>query len=200
MSESTVSPAEAAHIQKLLREARLLESAFEDDAPAAVAPAAPTAPRVPVPPPGYTLRTTQITTPDGGTRTEYEVVPLAPAAPAAPAASYAVRDATLTKSGPDWRRLPEWLTANRRKIKAAAYLAGAGTLAAGAAIYGPAIGAGAAAAAAGVWAATLTVLKVVGIAVAAIVGLRVVVWIFGGSKKKSSGTFRFSGGGTWERD
>ncbi|WP_431776509.1 hypothetical protein [Streptomyces cucumeris] len=186
MTESTVDPTTADHVRQLLAEAKLVESAFETTPGPAVAPAAPT---VPVPPPGYTLKTVHHTTPDGGSRVEYEVVPLAPLTPAGTPAG-------AGKEPGARRSLPDWLTANGRKIKAAVYLAGGGAVAAGAAIYGPAIGAGISAAAAGVWAATLTALKVIGIGIVGLVVLRV---LFGGRRKKS-GTFEFSGTGTWKQN
>ncbi|MDX3025349.1 hypothetical protein [Streptomyces acidiscabies] len=186
VSESTVDPTTADHVHQLLAEAKLLESAFETTPSATTAPAAPT---VPVPPPGYTLKTVHHTTPDGGSRVEYEVVPLAPLSPAG-------TPARAAEQATERRSLPEWLTANRLKIKAAVYLAGGGAIAAGAAIYGPAIGAGASAAAAGVWAATLTALKVIGVGIVGLVVLRV---LFSGRRKKS-GTFEFSGTGTWKQN
>ncbi|MFD3700686.1 hypothetical protein ACFWUZ_31920 [Streptomyces sp. NPDC058646] len=186
MTETTVDPTAAAKVRQLLDEAKLLESAFEPTPRAAAAPAAPT---VPVPPPGYTLKTVHHTTPDGGSRVEYEIVPLAPLTPAG-------TPARAETEGAGRRSLPDWLTANTRKLKAAVYLAGGGAIAAGAAIYGPAVGAGISAAAAGVWAATLTALKVIGVAVVALVVLRVLV----GGRRKKSGTFTFSGSGTWKEN
>ncbi|MFI7020116.1 hypothetical protein [Streptomyces sp. NPDC050164] len=186
MTESTVDPTTADHVRQLLAEAKLVESAFETTSSPAAAPAAPT---VPVPPPGYTLKTVHHTTPDGGSRVEYEVVPLAPLTPAGTPAGAG------TETGAR-RSLPDWLTANRRKIKAAVYLAGGGAVAAAAAVYGPAVGAGISAAAAGVWAATVLVLKVVGIALGGLLVLRVLC----GGRRKKSGTFEFSGTGTWKEN
>ncbi|MFF3843420.1 hypothetical protein [Streptomyces sp. NPDC001930] len=184
--ESTIDPATAESVRQLLEGARLVESAFETT-PAA--PAAPASPAVPVPPPGYTLKTVHHTSPDGGSRVEYEVVPLAPlTGPTVPAGT-----GTQTAT----RSLPDWLTSNRRKVKAAFYLSAGGTVAAGAALYGPAVGAGISAAAAGVWAATVLVLKVVGIALGGLLVLRV---LCGGKGKKRSGTFEFSGTGTWKEN
>lgn len=186
VTESTVDPTTADHVRQLLAEAKLVESAFETTPSAATAPAAPT---VPVPPPGYTLKTAVHTNPDGSSRVEYEVVPLAPLAPAGTPAG--------DVKGTDERRsLPDWLTANSRKIKAAVYLAGGGAVAAAAAVYGPAVGAGISAAAAGVWAATVLVLKVVGIALGGLLVLRVLC----GGRRKKSGTFEFSGTGTWKEN
>ncbi|SEE59012.1 hypothetical protein SAMN04490357_7676 [Streptomyces misionensis] len=186
-AQSNPAPADADFLRQVLAEARLIESAFETTPGAATAPAAPT---VPVPPPGYTLRTIHHTTPDGGARVEYEVVPLAPLAPAgAPAET---EKATAARRG-----LPDWLTANSRKIKAVAYLAGGGAITAGAALYGPAVGAGISAAAAGVWAATVLVLKVVGIFLGGLLVLRV---LCGGGRRKKSGTFEFTGTGTWKEN
>lgn len=182
VTESTVDPTTADHVRQLLAEAKLVESAFEPTPGVAAAPAAPT---VPVPPPGYTLKTVHHTTPDGGSRVEYEVVPLAPRTPA-----------RVEKETAERRSLPDWLTANSRKIKTTVYLAGGGAIAAGAAIYGPAIGAGISAAAAGVWAATLTALKVIGLGIVGLLVLRVLC----GGRRKKSGTFEFSGTGTWKEN
>lgn len=190
VTESTVDPTTADHVRKLLDEAKLLESAFE---PAPATPASAAAPTVPVPPPGYTLRTRHRTTADGGSEVEYEVVPLAPLSTGTPAP-------TATPWGEDVparRSLPEWLTANRRTIKATLYLSAGGALAAGAAIYGPAIGAGVEAAAAGLWSFTLTALKVIGCIVGGVIVLRL---LFGGRRRPSGGTFEFSGTGRWKKD
>ncbi|MEV3926485.1 MULTISPECIES: hypothetical protein [Actinomycetes] len=189
MTESTVDPTTADQVRQLLDEAKLLESAFETTPVTPAAVVTPAAPTVPVPPPGYTLKTVHHTTPDGGSRVEYEIVPLAPLAPAA-------APSAPPKAGAERRGLPEWLTDNQRKIKAVFYLSGGGAIAAGTAIYGPAVGAGISAAAAGVWAATLTVLKVVGIAVGGLLVLKVLC----GGRRKKSGTFTFSGSGTWKEN
>jgi hypothetical protein len=188
VTESTVDATTADHVRQLLAEAKLVDSAFEPD-PAVPASAA--TPTVPVPPPGYTLRTRHRTTADGGSEVEYEVVPLAPL-PAAPATG-----ALWGADGPERRSLPEWLTANRRTIKVAAYLAAGGALAAGAAVYGPAIGAGVEAAAAGLWSFTLTALKVIGCIVGGVLVLRLLI---GGRRSPSGGTFEFSGTGRWKKD
>lgn len=190
VTESTVDPTIADHVRQLLAEAKLVESAFETTSSPAAAPAAPTAPTVPVPPPGYTLKTVHHTTPDGGSRVEYEVVPLAPLTPACTPAG-------KEKETGERRSLPDWLTANSRKIKAAVYLAGGGAITAAAAIYGPAVGAGISAAAAGVWAATVTALKVIGVVLGGLLVLRV---LCGGGRRKKSGTFEFSGTGTWKQN
>lgn len=188
VTESTVDPTTADHVHQLLAEAKLLESAFETTPSPAAAPAAPT---VPVPPPGYTLKTVHHTTPDGGSRVEYEVVPLAPLTPAG-------TPARAEKADTEQRSLPDWLTANRRKIKAVFYLSGGGAASAGAAIYGPAIGAGISAAAAGVWAATVLVLKVVGVIFGSLLVLRVLCG--GKGKKPRTGTFEGTLSGTWKQD
>lgn len=185
MTETTVDPITARQVRQLLTEARLVEDAF-DTTPSAAATA--TAPTVPVPPPGYTLKTVHHTTPDGGSRVEYEVVPLAPITPATGPAE--------EPRAPGRRSLPAWLTANGRKIKVAAYLAGGGALTAGIALYGPALGAGISAAAAGVWAATMTALKVIGVVLGGMVVLGVLCG--GRNKKAGGGTFEFSGTGTWK--
>lgn len=188
VSESTVAPSAAEHVRQLLDEARLLEAAF-DTTPAPPAAAAPT---VPVPPPGYTLRTIHRTTADGGSEVSYEVVPLAPIPAAAPVAG------PVPAAGP--RSLPDWLTSNSRKVKAACYLTGGTSLAALAALYGPTVGAGAAAAAAGLWAATLTALKFIA---AIVVGAVVIAAMAGGksgSRKPKTGTFEGTITGTWKQD
>lgn len=189
VTESTVDPTTADHVRQLLDEAKLLESAFETTPQTPPAFAAPAAPTVPVPPPGYTLKTVHHTTPDGGSRVEYEIVPLAPLTPAA-------APSATPKAGAGRRGLPQWLTDNRRMIKASLYLAGITGAATAAAVYGPAVGAGISAAAAGVWAATLTVLKVVGIVVGGLLVLKVLC----GGRRKKSGTFTFSGSGTWKEN
>lgn len=183
--ETTVDPTTADHVRQLLAEARLVESAFDTAPSAAAAPAAPT---VPVPPPGYTLKTVHHTTPDGGSRVEYEVVPLAPLTPAG-----AERETSV-------RSLPDWLTANSRKIKSVAYLAGGGAITAAAALYGPAVGAGISAAAAGVWAATMTALKVIGIFLGGLLVLRVLCGGKAKGRKLRAGTFEGTLSGTWKED
>ncbi|GGZ83478.1 hypothetical protein [Streptomyces rubiginosohelvolus] len=186
VSESTVDPTTADHVRQLLDEAKLLESAFEPTpaAPAAAAPAIP-APNVPE---GYVAIPRQRTTPDGTVETRWDVIPLAPLPAAAPT--------IVPTAAAEQRSLPDWLTDNRRKIKAGLYLAGIGGAATAAAVYGPAVGAGISAAAAGVWAATLTVLKVIGIAVGGLLVLKVLC----GGRRKKSGTFTFSGSGTWKQN
>ncbi|MFJ4745423.1 hypothetical protein [Streptomyces sp. NPDC088775] len=193
MTDAMVDAATADHVHRLLAEARLVESAF-DAAPAPARPVMASAtPAVPVPPPGYTLRTTHRTTADGGSEVVHEVVPLAVLVPEPVAA-------TAAPASPP-RDLPGWLTANRRRIKAVAYVSGVGVLASAAAMYGPAIGAGAAAAAAGLWAATLTALKFVaavvvgGIVVGALIG-----GTKGGNKAPRTGTFEGTIQGTWRQD
>ncbi|MYX18442.1 hypothetical protein GTY67_34400 [Streptomyces sp. SID8374] len=190
MSESTVDQATADHVRQLLAEARLVESAFE---PTPAATAAPAAPTVPVPPPGYTLRTTHRTTADGGSEVVHEVVPLAPVPAAGPVGS-----AAAAAHSPAVRRsLPDWLTGNTRVLKAMVVVGGIGTVAGLAAVYGPAVGAGAAAAAAGLWAATLTILKFVA---AVVVGVVVIGALTGSGSKKKTGTFEGTIQGTWKQD
>ncbi|MFH8642274.1 hypothetical protein [Streptomyces goshikiensis] len=188
VNESTVRPADAAHVHRLLEEAKLLESAF-DTGPTPITAAAPT---VPVPPPGYTLRTIHRTTADGGSEVSYEVVPLAPIPDFTPSAG----PAPIAGH----RDLPDWLTANSRKVKAACYLIGGGSLAALAAIYGPAVGAGAAAAAAGLWAATLTGLKFLAAIVVGAVVIGAMAGGKSGSRKPKTGTFEGTVTGTWKQD
>lgn len=188
--DSTVDPTTAASVRQLLDEARLVESAFETTRPAA---AAPVTPAVPVPPPGYTLKTIHHTTPDGGSRVEYEVVPLAPLTPAT-----APSEPGKETGGPGSR--PAWLTTNTAKLKAAAYLAGGGALTAGLALYGPAIGAGISAGAAALWAFTLTALKVVGVFLGGLLVLRVLCSNGGKDKKPRTGTFEGTLSGTWKQD
>lgn len=187
VSDSTVDTDTADHVRRLLEEARLVESAF-DPAPAPARPVtAPAAPAVPVPPPGYTLRTTHRTTADGGSEVIHEVVPLTPAPAAGP-----VPGRTKTAG----QGLPGWLTTNERTVKAVAVLSGAGTVITAATVYGPEI----AAAAAGLWAATLAVLKVIA---AVIVGGVIIGALVGGRREKPSGgtfegTFEGTVKGTWK--
>ncbi|MFF9638752.1 hypothetical protein ACF1D2_29760 [Streptomyces bacillaris] len=188
MSEPTVDQATADHVRQLLAEARLVESAFE---PTPAATAVPAAPTVPVPPPGYTLRTTHRTTADGGSEVVHEVVPLAPAPATGPA------DTPAAATSPAVRSLPDWLTGNTRALKATVVVGGIGTVAGLAAVYGPAIGAGAAAAAAGLWAATLTILKLVA---AVVVGAVVIGALTSTGPKKKTGTFEGTIQGTWKQD
>lgn len=121
------------------------------------------------------------------------MVPLSPI----PAAGPAVRPAEAPSARRD---LPDWLIANSRKIKAVAYLSAGGTVATAAALYGPAVGAGAAAAAAGLWAATLTALKFIA---AVVVGGVILGALLGGTKgsgKSKTGTFEGTLQGTWKQD
>ncbi|MFD4178161.1 hypothetical protein [Streptomyces anulatus] len=191
MSESTVDQSTADHVRQLLAEAKLLESAFEPTPSPTAAPAAPT---VPVPPPGYTLRTVHHTTPDGGSRVEYEVVPLAPVPAAGPVGGTAAAEVPSVR-----RDLPDWLAGRSRirALKATVVVGSIGTVASLAVVYGPAVGAGAAAAAAGLWAATLAVLKVVA---AVVVGVVVIGALTAGSRKKATGTFEGTIQGTWKQD
>ncbi|MFB8314711.1 hypothetical protein ACFC5T_40335 [Streptomyces sp. NPDC055961] len=187
--DATVDPATADHVRQLLDEARLVESAFETTRPA---PAAPATPAVPVPPPGYTLKTIHHTTPDGGSRVEYEVVPLALLAPSA-----APSGPGKVTGGPGGR--PAWLTTNTAKLKAATYLAGGGALTTGLALYGPAIGAGISAGAAALWGFVVTALKVVGVFLGGLLVLRVLC-SGGKDKKPRTGTFEGTLSGTWKQD
>ncbi|AWZ06882.1 hypothetical protein [Streptomyces sp. ICC4] len=77
------------------------------------------------------------------------------------------------------------------------YAGAAGAAVTVAAIYGPAIGAGAAAAAAGVWAAVITAAKVLG-SIAFLLGL---VYVLAPRKRKPrTGTFEGVLSGTWRQD
>lgn len=185
VSESTVDQATADHVRQLLAEARLVEAAFEPT------PAA-TTPTVPVPPPGYTLRTTHRTTADGGSEVVHEVVPLAPVPLVGP-----VGNPAAAKRPAADRSLPDWLTDNTRLLKATVVVGSIGTAASIAAVYGPAIGAGAAAAAAGLWAATLTILKFVA---AVVVGVVVIGALTTTGSKKKTGTFEGTVQGAWKQD
>ncbi|MFF2571073.1 hypothetical protein [Streptomyces sp. NPDC058084] len=146
-------------------------------------------------PDGYTVRETVETTAEG-TRTIREVVPLAP--PPVPAAPTAPVPAAAPTAITERRTLPQWLTSNRAKLRAAAYLTGAASVTTIGAVYGSDIAAGVSAGATALWHATLTVLKIGGIVVAAGVFLRIV---FGGRKRRPrTGTFEGSITGTWRQD
>uniref|UniRef100_UPI002FDC208F hypothetical protein n=1 Tax=Streptomyces sp. IBSBF 2950 TaxID=2903528 RepID=UPI002FDC208F len=98
------------------------------------------------------------------------------------------------------RSLPQWLTTNRSKLKAATYLAGAAAVTTVGAVYGNDISAAVNSGLHTLWGATLTVLKVVGIAVGVGLALRL---IFGGSsrgRRPRTGTFEGSLRGTWRED
>lgn len=142
-------------------------------------------------PEGYTLRETTETTADGTTKVTREVVPLAPTPP--PAGSAAPLPTAVTQQ----RTLPEWLAANRRKVKATGYLTAAAAVTTVGAVYGTEIAAGVTAGAAALWTATVTVLKVTGVVVAAALVLRVV---FGGRRRPRTGTFEGTFKGTWSQD
>ncbi|MFJ1662328.1 hypothetical protein [Streptomyces anthocyanicus] len=182
---------------------KLLDEAYADGAPAGGAPApAPSASGVGITPfvvpAGYTLRETYRTHPDGSMDLIREAVPLAspPTAAqqhAAPVAGPAGQAAGRTAPA----ALPSWLTASRARIKAAAYLGGGTALAALGGVYGPQIASGVTAAAAAAWTATLTVLKIVGIAVLAGVAVRIAC---GGGKRGRTGTFEGEVKGTWRND
>lgn len=176
---------------------KLLDEAFADGAPTWGAPApTPSASGVGITPfvvpDGYTLRETYRTHPDGSTDLIREAVPLV-APPTAPVASPA--GVAADRAAP--AALPSWLTGNRARIKAAAYLGGGTALAAVGGVYGPQIASGVTAAAAAVWTATLTVLKIVGIAVLAGVAIRIAC---GGGKGSRGGTFEGEVKGTWRAD
>ncbi|MDX3165860.1 hypothetical protein PV516_18920 [Streptomyces scabiei] len=156
-------------------------------------------------PEGYTLRETHKTNTDGSTEIIREAVPLGqptppPAAPR-PAMSASPDPASLPTAFMERERrtLPPWLTVNRRKLKLAAYLAGAAAVTTTGAVYGDDITAAASSGLHTLWGATLTVLKVVGIVVAGALFLRIV---FGGGRKRQprTGTFEGSLRGTWRED
>ncbi|MFE9466858.1 hypothetical protein ACFYNW_24935 [Streptomyces virginiae] len=85
-----------------------------------------------------------------------------------------------------------------RKLQAATYLAGAATVTAVGVIHGEAIAAGITAGASAVWSATVTVLKVTGLAIGIGLVLRVA---FGGRRRRGrTGTFEGVVRGTWRQD
>ncbi|MFI1189285.1 hypothetical protein [Streptomyces californicus] len=183
---------------------KLLDEAYSDEAaPAGGVPApAPMAPGAGITPfavpAGYTIRETYRTHPDGSTDLIREAVPLvashtAPHQHAAPVAGPAGQAADRAAPA----ALPSWLNGNRARIKAAAYLSGGTALAAVGGVYGPQIATGVTAAAAAVWTATLTVLKIVGVAVLAGVAVRIAC---GGGKRGRGGTFEGEVKGTWRAD
>lgn len=179
---------------------KLLDEVYSDSTPISrdVPAPAPVAPGLMpfVIPDGYTLRETHRTNADGSTELIRETLPLASPPPAA-AEHRDAGTAASVEAGAARGSLPSWLTANRRRIRAGAYL-GAGTaLAVAGGVYGPQIASGITAAAAAVWAATLTVLKVVGIAVAIGAAARIAC---GGSKRGRTGTFEGTVKGTWRKD
>ncbi|MEV5454275.1 hypothetical protein [Streptomyces sp. NPDC052535] len=181
--------------------ARALLSVLESDSTAQEQFAAPgtAAPGIAplVVPDGYTIRETERTTPDGSKEVIREVVPLAPAAdttpprPAAPAPASAVST--------ERRTLPQWLTDNRRRLKAGTYVAGAAAVTTVGAVYGHDITTAVSAGAAAVWSATVTVLKIVGVVVLVGVFARIA---FGGGRNRRprTGTFEGSIKGTWRQD
>ncbi|MER6253614.1 hypothetical protein ABT224_19890 [Streptomyces sp. NPDC001584] len=142
-------------------------------------------------PDGYTLRETHRTHPDGSTELIREFVrDTAPGGSTPPPAPAAI----TTR-----RTLPDWLADNSRKAKAATYLAGAAAVTTVGAVYGDAIAAGITAGAGALWAATLTVLKVIG--VAAGVGLLLRLTFGGGRRRRPrTGTFEGVVRGTWRQD
>ncbi|MFI1530850.1 hypothetical protein [Streptomyces griseus] len=177
---------------------KLLDEAYSDEGAPARGVPAPGAGITPFAvPAGYTIRETYRTHPDGSTDLIREAVPLVapPTAPhqhAAPVAGPAALAADRAAPA----ALPLWL-GNRARIKAAAYLGGGTALAAVGGVYGPQIASGVTAAAAAVWTATLTVLKIVGIAVLAGVAVRIAC---GGGKRSRGGTFEGEVKGTWRAD
>ncbi|MFE2639392.1 hypothetical protein ACFXKF_32315 [Streptomyces scopuliridis] len=180
---------------------KLLDEVYSDSAPTSrdIPAPSPVAPGITplVIPDGYTLRETHRTNPDGSTELIRETFPLPLASLPAAAEHPYTGTATSVEAGAARGILPSWLTANRRHIKTGAYL-GAGTaLAVAGGVYGPQIASGITAAAAAVWAATLTVLKVVGLAVVIGVAVRIAC---GGSKRGRTGTFEGTVKGTWRKD
>ncbi|MEU3399537.1 hypothetical protein [Streptomyces filamentosus] len=143
-------------------------------------------------PDGYTVRETVETTPDGTTKVTREFVPLPfSAPPAGPERSVPTGSAAR-------RTLPEWLSENRRKTKATVYLTAAAAVTTVGTAYGTDIAAGITAGADALWTATITVLKVTGIVVAAALVLRVA---FGGRRRRPrTGTFEGSFKGVWRQD
>ncbi|MBI0313056.1 hypothetical protein, partial [Streptomyces javensis] len=154
-------------------------------------------------PKGYSLRETHRTNPDGSTELIRETIPI-------PSISTPIPEPAVARQTPpppasahasERRSLPDWLTANRRRIKASLYLtATVGATALGV-IYGPEIAAGVSAGATAVGRAALTVLKVIGIGVAVGLGLRFAFGGGGGSSKRNrTGTFEGTLKGTWRED
>ncbi|MFD5881065.1 hypothetical protein [Streptomyces yangpuensis] len=145
-------------------------------------------------PDGYTLRETHRSHPDGSTELIREFVRDPATGPTGHPAP-----APVPTSIPERRTLPDWLTDNRRNLKAAAYLAGAAAVTTAGAVYGDAIAAGITAGTAALWSATVTVLKVIGVAVGLGLLLRVA---FGGGRRRRPRTGTFEGvvKGTWRQD
>ncbi|MFJ2752673.1 hypothetical protein [Streptomyces sp. NPDC087297] len=140
-------------------------------------------------PDGYTLRETHRTHTDGSTELIREFV----RDPAPQAGPHPVPTAFTER-----RTLPDWLADNARKVKAATYLAGAAAVTTAGAVYGDAIAAGITAGAGALWSATLTVLKVIGVAAGIGVLLRLT---FGGRRRRPrTGTFEGVVRGTWRQD
>ncbi|MCX4784033.1 hypothetical protein [Streptomyces sp. NBC_01264] len=182
---------------------KLLDEAYSDPAPvprdtptpAAVAPGITPF----VIPDGYTLREIHRTHADGTTELIRETLPVASLPPVVERhyAAPATTTASAPGSGASPHSLPSWLTANRRRIKAGAYLSAGSAVAVTGGLYGPQIAAGLTTAAAAVWAATLTVLKVVGVAVVIGVTVR---FACGGGRRSRTGTFEGTVKGTWRKD
>lgn len=186
-------PAPAPVDRRLIREA--LDTTAPDSAAPGITPS--------FVPEGYTLRETHRTNADGSTELIREHIPFPAISTPVPEPAVA-RPATAAVSAGaptpfvERRSLPDWLTANRRRLKAGAYFAGATAVTVVGGVYGNEIAAAVTAGAAAVWAATVTVLKIVGVAVAVGIGLRIA---FGGKRGGSrTGTFEGSMKGTWRQD
>ncbi|QKV98293.1 hypothetical protein HUT19_42005 (plasmid) [Streptomyces sp. NA02950] len=150
-------------------------------------------------PDGYTVRETHKTNTDGSTEMVREVVPLEQPTPPPAAPRRAMSASPDPASLPtafmerERRTLPQWLTWNRRKLKAATYLAGVAAVTTVGAVYGNDIVDAIDSGLHTLWGATITVLKVVGVVLAGALFLRIV---FGGARRKRSGGFS----GTWWED
>ncbi|MFD5451223.1 hypothetical protein [Streptomyces sp. NPDC127100] len=184
--------------------ARALLSVLESDTPANEQPFPTPGPAAPgatpfVVPDGYTIRETERTNPDGSKEVVREVVPLAPAAGTTPHHPAAPAPEPTAAAFTERRTLPQWLTDNRRRLKAGTYLAGATAVTTVGAVYGHDITAAVSAGADAVWSATVTVLKVVGVVVA--VGLFARIAFGGGrNRRPRTGTFEGTIKGTWRQD
>ncbi|WP_372412644.1 hypothetical protein [Streptomyces luteireticuli] len=176
----TTEPAQSTEYEARARQ--LLAEAY-DDAPARHVPTpGPVAPGIAplVVPEGYTVRETHRTHADGTTEVVREIAPPAPAGQA---------DASPDT---DDQGRPDWLAAHRARIRLSAYLTGAGAVTVLGGVYGSDIVGTITAGAAALWAATVTVLKVVAGTVVVGVALRIA---FGGRKRR--GTFEGTVRGTW---
>ncbi|MCZ0984007.1 hypothetical protein O1L60_45415 [Streptomyces diastatochromogenes] len=147
-------------------------------------------------PDGYTVRETVETTAEGGTRTIREVVPSPRRRRPRPRGARP-HPVPVPSAFAEHRTLPQWLTSTRAKAKAIAYVTGAAAITTVGAVYGADIAASVSAGATALWHATLTVLKVGGICLAGALVLRV---IFGGGRRRRTGTFEGSIKGTWRQD